>query len=271
MILTPAPGLPVEQRHAVILSVLERDKRVEVSDLAEGFSVAEETIRRDLRALEQTGSLTRAHGGAILPTSVVEDFPSLTGATAPQLELARLALEYVPAAGSIFIDSGEACQSLAALLPDAGELQVVTNAVPVALTGSRKEHLAVYNLGGDVGDDGEQSGQWAREALATVRIDVAFLSGTGVDASVGLTASTPRTAAIKRAAFDAADTRVALIHGDDNARGLVTFAQLTDFTAVIADPPLPQPVEALVRDAGVTYHAVSPAVPAGRDGTPSRL
>ncbi|PFG30102.1 DeoR/GlpR family DNA-binding transcription regulator [Paramicrobacterium agarici] len=256
MILAPAPGLPVEQRHAVILSLLERDKRVEVSDLAEAFAVAEETIRRDLRTLEQGGRLTRAHGGAILQTSLVDDFPALTGATAPQLDLARAALAYVPEVGSIFIDSGEACQSLAAMLPDTAGLQVVTNAVPVALSASRKEHVAVYNLGGAVGDDGEQSGQWTREALASVRVDVAFLSCTGVDAAGSLTASTPRAAAIKRAAFDAATTRVALVHGDHPANGLVTFATLSDFTAVFADPPLSAAVESTIREAGIDFRAI---------------
>ncbi|WP_166979659.1 DeoR/GlpR family DNA-binding transcription regulator [Paramicrobacterium fandaimingii] len=256
MTLTPAAGMPVEQRHTVILAMLERDKRVEVSDLAEAFAVAEETIRRDLRTLEQRGTLTRAHGGAILQTSLVEEFPLLTGAKVPQLELARAALAFVPEQGSIFIDSGETCQSLAAMLPDAAGLQVVTNAVPVALTASRKEHVAVYNLGGTVGDDGEQSGQWTREALASVRVDVAFLSCTGVDEAGSLTASTPRAAAIKRAAFDAATTRVALVHGDQPAQGLVTFAQLSDFTAVFADPPLSRAAETAVREAGVDYRAL---------------
>lgn len=257
MTLIPSAGLPVEQRHTVILAMLARDKRVEVSDLAEAFAVAEETIRRDLRTLEDRGHLTRAHGGAILQTSLVDEFPLLTGAKAPQLELARTALEFVPEEGSIFIDSGVACQSLAAMLPDAAGLQLVTNAVPVALTASRKEHLSVYNLGGAVADDGEQSGQWTREALATVRVDVAFLACTGVDEAGGLTASTPRAAAIKRAAFDAATTRVALVHGDRPAHGLVTFAQLSDFTAVLADPPLGHAAEAAVREAGIDYRAIA--------------
>ncbi|WP_167133427.1 DeoR/GlpR family DNA-binding transcription regulator [Paramicrobacterium chengjingii] len=257
MTLTPAAGMPVEKRHSIILAVLERDKRVEVSDLAEAFAVAEETIRRDLRTLEQGGRLTRAHGGAILQTSLVEEFPLLTGAKVPQLALAREALAFVPEQGSIFIDSGETCQSLAAMLPDAPGLQIVTNAVPVALTASRKEHIAVYNLGGAVGDEGEQSGQWTREALSSVRVDVAFLSCTGVDEAGHLTASSPRAAAIKRAAFDAATTRVALIHGDQPAQGLVTFAQLSDFTAVLADPPLPRAAASAVREAGVDYRALT--------------
>ncbi|WP_437583133.1 DeoR/GlpR family DNA-binding transcription regulator [Paramicrobacterium sp. CJ85] len=248
-----ALGIGVDKRHAAILSLLQRDKRVDVNDLAEAFGVADETIRRDLRTLEQQGRLARAHGGAILPTSLMERFPQLTGARVPEWPSARAALEFVPKTGSIFVDAGEACQSLAALLPDSASLHVVTNAVPVALTASRKESLGVYTLGGAVESDGELSGQWTREALATVRVDVAFLSCDGVDENGRLMASTPRTAAIKRAAFEAAAMRIVLIDGGQSPLGLVSFARLADVTAVVADPPLASAHEAILREAGVQY------------------
>ena len=53
-------------RHRHIVDRLEAMGRVEVCDLAERLGVAQETIRRDLRVLEQQGHLQRVHGGAVL-------------------------------------------------------------------------------------------------------------------------------------------------------------------------------------------------------------
>ncbi|WP_291053056.1 DeoR family transcriptional regulator, partial [Herbiconiux sp.] len=52
-------------RREGIVRVLDASGRVEVGELAQRLGVAEETVRRDLRALEQAGRLRRAHGGAI--------------------------------------------------------------------------------------------------------------------------------------------------------------------------------------------------------------
>ena len=59
---------PVEaatERHRLIADRLDAVGRVEVGDLAARLAVAPETIRRDLRLLEQQGQLQRVHGGAV--------------------------------------------------------------------------------------------------------------------------------------------------------------------------------------------------------------
>ena len=50
-----------------IKRILHHDKRVRVTELAQKFVVSEETIRRDLKYLEEQSVLRRVHGGAILP------------------------------------------------------------------------------------------------------------------------------------------------------------------------------------------------------------
>ena len=50
----PAPPLP-QERHEQILSLLATEGAVRVAALAQHFSVAEETIRRDLERLGEAG------------------------------------------------------------------------------------------------------------------------------------------------------------------------------------------------------------------------
>ncbi len=52
-------------RYQAITDLLAAEGRVDVVDIANRLGVAQETIRRDLRAMESAGKLQRVHGGAV--------------------------------------------------------------------------------------------------------------------------------------------------------------------------------------------------------------
>ncbi|TOJ33577.1 DeoR family transcriptional regulator, partial [Vibrio parahaemolyticus] len=52
-------------RSSHILKVIGKVGRVSVNDLAEELNVSVETIRRDLKILDNKGEVVRVHGGAI--------------------------------------------------------------------------------------------------------------------------------------------------------------------------------------------------------------
>ena len=60
-------------RQKTIQELIRERHSVDVSDLAELFGVTKETIRRDLKALEDVGELTRTHGGAYITDGVRND------------------------------------------------------------------------------------------------------------------------------------------------------------------------------------------------------
>lgn len=53
-------------RFQAIMSLLEVNGTVRVSDIMEKFSVSDMTVRRDLDEMEKQGLLERVHGGAKL-------------------------------------------------------------------------------------------------------------------------------------------------------------------------------------------------------------
>src|SRR5258706_2283757 len=53
-----------EERQSQILAVARAEGAIDVSKMSGNLSVAPETIRRDLRLLEQRGLVRRTHGGA---------------------------------------------------------------------------------------------------------------------------------------------------------------------------------------------------------------
>ncbi|KGJ79100.1 hypothetical protein GY21_06105 [Cryobacterium roopkundense] len=248
-----APGRAAQERRNRIMVMLREAGRVDVGEVAESLAVADETVRRDLRALEDEGQLRRAHGGAILASALTVDLPQFIAPDLAEHPVASRAAELLPAAGIVFIDSGAVAEALAALVPNTAELQVVTTSIPVALVASRHPDLVVYNLGGAVNPrDDSQSGQWTREALEHIRIDTAFLSVSGISSDGYLLAADPKAARIKSAVV-AASERVVLIaeHGQLERNGMVKFAQLSELDHLVVDARTSDVVLSLAADAGV--------------------
>ena len=66
--------LPIERRNE-ILQLLMVEGKVVVSELAEKYSVTEETIRRDLEKLEADGYAKKTYGGAVRNDNISTDLP----------------------------------------------------------------------------------------------------------------------------------------------------------------------------------------------------
>lgn len=58
-----------EERFALILDLLARQRTATVQELCEALNASESTIRRDLNELDKQGKLNKVHGGATLPDS----------------------------------------------------------------------------------------------------------------------------------------------------------------------------------------------------------
>ena len=55
-----------EERFALILDLLARQRTATVQELCEALNASESTIRRDLNELDRLGKVNKVHGGAIL-------------------------------------------------------------------------------------------------------------------------------------------------------------------------------------------------------------
>ena len=55
-----------EQRHEIILQLLNEKGSITVSELKKLLNSSESTIRRDLNTLDEEGYLTKVFGGAVL-------------------------------------------------------------------------------------------------------------------------------------------------------------------------------------------------------------
>ena len=128
----------IEERRKKKLDILNNTGRVDVSQLAEEFGISKETIRRDLRALEETRQLLRTHGGALVQPSSSDysEYSELPANIRSTLNMdskkviCRLAASKIQDGDTIFVDNSTTCIYLCQYLPRDKQITILTNSIP---------------------------------------------------------------------------------------------------------------------------------------------
>jgi DeoR family fructose operon transcriptional repressor len=244
-----------EERQQVILERARSKGRVDVTALAEEFTVTTETIRRDLTVLERHGVLRRVHGGAI-PVERLGFEPALatreTVMTAEKERIAKAALAELPNEGTILLDAGTTTARLAEILPVDRELTVVTHSVSIAMSLTTRPNLTVMLVGGRLRSRTLASvDAWALQALKDIFVEVAFIASNGVSAERGLTTPDSAEAMVKRAAIACARRSVLLAdHTKVGNDYFARFAELSDIDTFITDTGIDSAVATEIGAAG---------------------
>lgn len=246
----PAATHTVESRRERIIDRLEHRGRVEVAELATELSVTEETIRRDLRALEDRGLLQRAHGGAIgAEVGLSRSRDDTDGRAAQSHAASRLVAD----GASVFLDAGPGCEALAAQLAPRAGIRIITTSVAVALAAvAAAERAEVYVLGGTVDSDAVLSGAWAREQLADLHLDMTFVEPSGLTPEGRLLMDDPERASLAVMAMDASES-VAMLVGATalGAAGIARFAALEAIDHAVLGEGVELTIIHQLEDAGV--------------------
>ena len=206
---THLPAKPLAlRRHDEILKRIAASGSVSVSELADHFDVARETIRRDLKLLADRGQLDIVHGGASR-REALEPALDLRASenAAGKAMIARAAAELVEDGMVVVIDSGTS--TLALVEPFAGRrgLTICTSGLALALRFSRMPDVRVHLLGGEIDPREEAtSGVDALEAMRRFRVDLAFVGCGGLSPDGDVTDYT-RSGAELRAAMIASASR----------------------------------------------------------------
>lgn len=121
------------RRNALYQRVLG-EGRVRVGELARQLDVTTETIREDLKVLEERGVLTKKHGSAVVRNAYYQ-LPfdvKLQEHTLEKQLIARKALEFIEDDAIVYMDPGSTCLQLAKLLRLKKNITVLTNSLPIA-------------------------------------------------------------------------------------------------------------------------------------------
>jgi DeoR family transcriptional regulator of aga operon len=189
-----AVRLLVEERRRRILELLDTHERATVEELVARFRVSAVTIRGDLDALADAGSLVRSHGGALKRLDQ-QDVPIAVKETLHHGEKVRIghaAAQLIREEETIILDSGTTTAEIARQLKflKLRSLTVITNALNIAVELAPLPHIRVIMIGGIVRQMSSSTvGPQAEHMLRGLYADRLFLGVDGLDPEVGL--STP--------------------------------------------------------------------------------
>lgn len=237
-------------RHEEILSLLRDRGFVSIGSLADSFGVSEQTVRRDLAALEQQGLVTKYHGGAGLPHGPSDvDYDDRKSRFAEEKRrIARAVAERIPENATIFIDIGTTMEAVAEALLDHRRLTVITNHLSVATILSRRSEFQILLAGGVLRHrDHATTGEAAREFLERFRVGYGIFGIGAVDAEGELLDFDFRDLGVSQAAMRISRRRfVALDHSKFSADAVVRIGHVADADTVFTDRPPPPAVARLL-------------------------
>lgn len=233
-----------EERQREIVRAARADGSVDVNVLATRLSVAKETVRRDLRVLEDHGLVRRTHGGAYPVESAGFETNLAFRATSHVPEkrrIANAAAELLGDAETVFIDEGFTPQLIAEALPRDRPLTVITASLPIAGTLAESEHISVLLLGGRVRPGTLATvDHWTTKMLSGFVLDLAYIGANGISREHGLTTPDPAVSEVKAQAVRAARRIVFTgVHTKFGAVSFCRFAEIGALEAIVTSTLLP--------------------------------
>jgi DeoR/GlpR family transcriptional regulator of sugar metabolism len=188
-----------EERRTRIRGLLQA-RPVTVEEMAALFDVSPSTVRRDLAALSDEGTVVRTYGGALSAApgeQPVREREML--ALTQKAAIAKVAEGHVRQGGLLLLDAGTTVGALAARLASWTAITVVTNGLTSLSALADSEGVELIALGGAVRHVSlGMIGPIAETALRGITADAVFLGADGVVAGRGVCEGTAEQAALKQ-------------------------------------------------------------------------
>jgi DeoR/GlpR family transcriptional regulator of sugar metabolism len=194
-----------EERHAYILKQINLHNKVLSSDLSEQLVVSEDTIRRDLNELAESGKILKVHGGA-LSKSFHYPFQQVDAyAKDAKKEISRKALSLIQNGMTVLASGGTTMIELVRMIPDHLTCTFFTISPLVALELAEKPNLQVILLGGQLSRNAQISiGSKVISELSDIKVDLCLLGANSVSLEEGITDSDWEVVQVKKAMIKSA-------------------------------------------------------------------
>ena len=229
---------PAQRRRQEILKRLREQGQVTVTGLSEQLEVSGETVRSDLKRLEEEHSLIRVHGGAIArPLEKLSFFARANECVPEKQAIAQAAISLIGPRARLFLDASSTCCFLAQELLALENLTIITDSVRVVSILAANAGNRIICVGGALRSSSYSLvGPSAVESVERYHANIFFCSCTGVSQLDGATESDEFEIEVKQAMAKRAERTVLLAdHHKFGRVGLSRFLGLEDIDAIVTD------------------------------------
>ena len=243
-------------RQLELIEEVRRLQNVSVEALAERFGVTLQTVRRDIRQLNDAGLLTRFHGGVRMPGSTTENIEyrqrQVLNESAKQC-IARRVAALVPAGCSLIINIGTTTEAIARELLRHKGLRVITNNLNVAAILSDNPDCEVIVAGGILRSrDRGIIGEMTVDFIKQFRVDIGLIGISAIESDGTLRDFDYREVKVAKAIIDhSREIWLAADHSKFNRPAMVELARFDQIDTLFTDAAPPAPFPQLLSAAGV--------------------
>ena len=223
-----------QERHQIILDLLNKNRVVKVQDLMATFNVSIETVRRDLDHLESQGFLRKVYGGAVISKKLAEE-PSYSVREVAHLEekkqIGVKCAELVEDGETLIIDLGTTTLEVAKNLKQKKNLTVITNAINIALELINVKDFRVFLAGGRLRyGDLSCSGFLTSDFLKQFNVDKAIIGVGGITLKDGISDYHVDEAGTRRLMIEQSNNVIAVT--DYSKFGVKAFTKVCDLSDI---------------------------------------
>lgn len=230
-------------RQKEILELARKEGKVTVDGLAGLYDVTVQTIRRDLSDLADSGRLERVHGGAVVPSGVVnilyEERRRLN--EAGKKAIGVKCAQAIPHGASVFMNIGTTTEAVARELLDHENLLVVTNNLNIANILAANHSCEIILAGGVLRRaDGGIVGGLTVDMVKQFKFDYSVLGCSAIDVDGDLLDFDGQEVIVSNTAIQRSrKVMVVADHLKFERKAPLTICSLADVAVIFTDAKLP--------------------------------
>lgn len=253
-----------QDRNHLIGEMLRLKGRLSVAELQDILGVSDMTVRRCLNEMAAEGLLRRVHGGAaaiepghaklLFNARTVENHEYKTA-------LAKVAVRFIPAGCSIYLDSGTTCYEIARHIPEGLNCFVVTDSISIVKELRGRPGVEAILLGGQLADDDNtMDGPLAAENASRMAVDMCMIS-TGSFTTLHLQNNVLTSMLTKKIMIGNSNKNICVADADKfNKTKFMRFCEWEQISLFITDSRLPREAREAIAEKGVEIHIVEAPV-----------
>lgn len=226
-----------KERQEFILREINLHNKVLTSDLCEAISVSEDTIRRDLSELAETGDIIKVHGGALSKSFHVSFQSNGVYSHDNKKLIAQKAVRLIRDGMFVLTTGGTTIIELAKALPQHLRATFFTGSLPAALEYIQHPNIEVIFIGDKISKNSKITvGGDAITKIKQIHADICFLGINAIDAENGLTDNDWEVVQVKKAMMQSSKKVVALTIAEKiNSLQKIKIAGIEELDAMITD------------------------------------
>lgn len=230
--------LSASDRQSQIVELLSNNGTMKVMELADHFQVSRETIRRDLIALNNAGTVKKWFGGA-MPVYDFETRPvdsRMTEHKDNKIKICEKVMELIQDISVLYLDTGSTTLCLASMLKNTSGRTIISNSIPVIneLIGSSNQLIIT---GGSINQQVMCAmGAQTLAFLDCIKVDAAILGSSGFERHKGPTSNTFDDCQIKKMVIQNAQTSIVMADSSKTLYSSLTqYANWRDIDYLVTD------------------------------------